>query len=69
MKTKFNPKDVPDWCKWIAVEQSGVCFAFSKEPFVSHIFAFLGAAPFSKGKFLYKGAPPKNWKEELYTWE
>ena len=75
MKTKFNPKDVPDWCKWIAVDEDGVCCAFRKKPYQEASY------PTLKGYWnindvienenavdLYKGKPPKNWKDELYTW-
>ncbi len=69
MKAKFNRKDVSSWCKWIAVDKDGKCWEYPTKPFASSIFSIWGAASFSKGKILYKGAPPKNWKDELYTWE
>jgi len=74
MKTKFNEKDVPSWCKWIAVDEDGMCVAFNVKP--KSLDNVLGGAGFWDGSRqasidcleLYKGKPPKNWKDELYTW-
>ncbi len=69
MKTKFNRKDVSSWCKWIAVDKDGKCWEFSKEPFLCCAANFWIDRYHSRTRLLYKGAPPKNWKEELYNWE
>lgn len=72
MKTKFNPKDVPSWCKWIAVDKDGDAYGFKNKPVIlikSNLWALaLKEGGLSKFKKLYKDKPPKNWKEELYTW-
>ncbi len=68
MKTKFNRKDVSSWCKWIAVDKDGACWEYSEAPKTNAFFALWDMTEPSKTKFLYKGAQPKNWKEELYTW-
>ncbi len=69
MKTKFNPKDVSSWCKWIAVDKDGACWEYSEMPFLSHAFGAWDDRSSPKALMLYVGAPPKNWKEELYVWE
>ncbi len=70
MKTKFNQKAVSSWCKWIAVDENGECWEYYEKPYKRlscKIWRLRHCL--SKGKILYKGAPPKSWKEELYTWE
>ena len=68
MKTKFNPKDVPSWCKWIAVDEGGDCWAFELKPELGcHGVWEEQSRDFNFYK-LYVGNPPKNWKDELYTW-
>ena len=64
--SKFNPKKVPKWCKWIAVDENGECYGHECDP-TDEISVFGWA---SKGNicFLYEGKRPKNWKDELYTW-
>ncbi len=69
MKTKFNRKDVSDWCKWIAVDKDGACWEYSGMPFLGRTSSVWSDRYHSKAKLLYRGAPPKNWKNELYTWE
>jgi hypothetical protein len=66
---KFNPKEVPDWCKWIAVDKDGECLAYSAKP-VNMTDPPLWVPKHTGVMFetLYKGKPPKNWKDELYTW-
>jgi hypothetical protein len=72
MKTKFNPKDVPSWCKWIAVDKNGECNAYSIKP-TPRDKPYISEWDFDDWNnhqyiTLYKGKPPKNWKDELYTW-
>ena len=69
---KFNPKTVPSWVRWIAVDEDGKCWGYEVEPrlpFIS-INEWLLNPGKNGGRFvkLYEGKPPKNWKEELYTW-
>ncbi len=70
MKTKFNRKDVSRWCKWIAVDKDGACWEYPTKP-VIYCESGVWSLPtlYLKVRFLYKGEPPKNWKDELYTWE
>ncbi len=72
MKTKFNYKDVPDWCRWIAVDEDGACFAYEKKPVKvkGDYGGYWNGDGITDGDqlHLYKGEPPKNWKDELYTW-
>lgn len=66
--SKFNPKDVPSWCKWIAVDDNGAEWAYDSEP--SHNNGYMvWVNDGDRARLLYYGKPPKNWKEELYTWE
>ena len=71
---KFNPKKVPSWCKWIAVDKSGECCAYRKKPKPNADFngypALWCGHCVSDADYvtLYRGKPPKNWKDELYTW-
>ena len=67
--SKFNPKKVPKWCKWIAVDPDGGCHAYRVKPRHGVIFSeWIIFDGYSSHKFLYRGKPPKNWKDELYTW-
>ncbi len=70
MKTKFNPKDVPSWCKWIAVDKDGFCFAYSTKPKTRIVLESWDNDHNPKGQWrvLYRERKPKNWKDELYTW-
>ena len=69
MKDKFNPKDVPSWCKWIAVDDDGEVRCFRIKPFRNkYINMWNVASSFERSKYLYKDKKPKNWKDELYTW-
>lgn len=57
---------VPDWANWIAVDKDGTCYAFADKPVKrARVWDVSG---FSASRILYRGKPPKNWKEELYTW-
>ena len=72
MNTKFNPKDVPNWCKWIAVDDNGDCYCYDARPVkMRDIGGEYWNGSEIRGErqiFLYHGKPPKNWREELYTW-
>ena len=67
---KFNEKDVPSWCKWIAVDFDGSCWAFTAKPESIRYYKGEWWPKTNAGKQvkLYEGKPPKNWKDELYTW-
>jgi len=68
--SKFNPKKVPDWCKWIAVDKNGECWAYSIKPEINKQEEPYKWWPQQHGLWmpLYEGKTPKNWKNELYTW-
>ena len=74
MNTKFNKKDVPRWCKWIAIDEDGLCCAYENKPNLAGIVIERKGVWWPTGKIsrenisLYRGKPPKNWKDELYTW-
>ena len=67
MKTKFNEKDVPKGTNWIATDKDGACFAFNVEPRKVDYRTWDVMRP-DWSHLLYLGKPPKNWKNELYTW-
>jgi len=69
VKTKFNPKDVPKWCNWIAVDDDGRCWTYSIKPERGVIEFMWWPQQHGRWGKLYEGKPPKNWKEELYTWK
>jgi len=71
MKTEFNPKDVPSWCKWIAVDKDGLCCAYSTKPKAGTRWGAWDNDYNYSGTWsaLYRGASPKNFKDELYTWK
>ena len=75
MKKKFNPKDVPSWARWLAVDENGTCAAYRTKPTpireqYQQGYWSIDGFDLSGKTFvdLYKGKPPKNWKAELYTW-
>ncbi len=72
MNNKFKPEEVPDWVKWIAVDKDGECWGFEMKP------EHRNNCPNtwdnivnenSSAIHLYTGKPPKDLKDELYTWE
>ena len=67
---KFNEKKVPSWCKWMAVDKNGDCWAYSLKPEAGILLApnVWWPQQYGKWKMLYRGKPPKNWKDELYQW-
>ncbi len=70
MNNKFKPEEVPDWVRWIAVDKNGECWGFENKPKISLGFPSMWdvymAGNTSK---LYHGEPPKDWRDELYTWK
>jgi len=69
MKTKFNPDDVPDWCKWIAVDGDGEVYGYRLKPYHrARIQMWVNPSSTELAFLLYTAKPPKNFKTELYTW-
>jgi len=61
---------VPDWVNWIAVDKNGDCYGFNMKPNnidASNEWGDYGNISLEFVR-LYMGKPPKNWKDELYTW-
>lgn len=59
---------VPDWAKWFAVDKNGDVYVYEHKPKLSerdNIWSHVKGNLYN----LYKGAPPKNWKDELYEWK
>jgi len=61
---------VPKWVNWMAVDENGQCWMYESKPIANVDVWFIPFNVERKRKFkkLYEGKPPKNWKEELYTW-
>lgn len=62
---------VPNWVRWMAVDKTGALWFYQHKPISStnyeawlelakHTFSLSDLAGFIK--------PPKDWKQELYTW-
>ena len=59
---------VPEWVNWMTVDSSGFCTGHETKPKQT---PYLNGSWFVNERrtcFLYSGKPPKNWKDELYTW-
>ena len=66
---KFNEKKVPKWCRWLAVDKNGECWAFENKPRQKDLIYGRWDTDFiDNAEMLYSGKPPKNWKDELYQW-
>ena len=59
--------EIPDWVNWMAVDKSGDVYGYEFEPSLKMNGQMWDHV---KGNLynLYTGEPPKNWKDELYTW-
>jgi len=65
---------VPDWVKWIAVDKDGSEYGYKFKPHYSRVFGSWTNRHTEYTNpiewcFIGVGKPPKNWKEELYTWD
>jgi len=60
---------VPDWVNWIAVDSDGDAWGYSAEPFRSKSLQGVWNIYRADSVMLYSGKPPKNFKDELYTWK
>lgn len=60
--------NIPIWTNWIAVDESGDVYAYENEPRKEYDSWDVNLKKHGELKFLYKDKPPKNWKDELYTW-
>ena len=70
MDTLTAEIEIPDWVRWIAVDKDGTTYAYENKPTKRLGDCYWGHKwpKFGNMKFLYTEKPPKNWKEELYTW-
>lgn len=60
---------VPDWVNWIAVDENGGVWYYANLPNNNWFTdAVEWSVKFGKCDLAYTCPPPKNWKEELYTW-
>ena len=63
--------EVPDWVTYIATDKNGDVYGYMVEPIPRNDYWDLKAEqydPYNNDIFLYQQDPPKNWKDELYTW-
>ena len=58
--------EIPNWVNWIAVDKDGSVFGYLIEPYKVLKGRWWGSS--EDNEKLYRGKPPKNWKDELYTW-
>jgi len=63
--------EVPSWCRWMAVDANGALWFYKRKPTYSSKYdAWLetdtNVATMSDIAGNIK--PPKDWKQELYTW-
>ena len=56
--------EIPDWVRWIAVDKNGLTEGYSIRPEPETRW-WLSR---DESVILYRAKPPKNWKDELYTW-
>lgn len=56
---------IPEWIRWIAVDKNGDVFGYDEKPRRVENKEWYAECRLTK---LYSGSPPKNWKDELYTW-
>jgi len=60
---------IESWVKWMAVDQSGSLWGFSKKPIIAlEHAAWLENAQYTLSQFIGNIKPPKDYKQELYTW-
>lgn len=60
---------VPDFVNWIAIDEDGRCWGYATKPANTlRLNQWFGKQKKVATVLLYHAAPPKNWKEELYTW-
>lgn len=59
---------IPDWVNWIAVDKDGSVWGYETEPRAIQFGQWDTLSGLSIEEILYRTKPPKNWKDELYTW-
>ena len=58
--------DIPDWAKWLAMDQDGSWYAYMSEPYLSTI---LWDSGIGDPVLLGQTAPKPDWRNELYSLE
>ncbi len=59
--------EIPEEVNWIAGDENGKVWGYECEPEQNKkIFSWVSSS--GHAWMLYEGRPPKNWKDELYTW-
>ena len=59
---------IPEWTNWIATDKNGSVFSYEKKPVRGRDEWDHCYPDYGNMQFLYRDKPPKNWKDELYTW-
>jgi len=62
--------EIPTWCRWMTVDANGSLWIYSKKPiqhssYPAWIESEIGN---TQSDFLGSIKPPKDWKQEIYTW-
>jgi len=58
---------VPDWVNWMAADKSGQVWAYRNKPYISRHDNYWSCN--GRNERIYNGKPPKNFRDELYTWK
>jgi len=57
---------IPDWVNWIVQDADGEWYGWEDEP---HPVNEVWHCRHGMSTFIAHGIPPKNWKEEIYTYK
>lgn len=62
--------DMPEWVKWIAVDEDGRCFGYRHKPKLKERYKEWVCSKLwmeiNQVKYLYSGPRPKDYTQELY---
>ena len=59
---------IPEWTNWIAVDKCGQVYAYEHKPILGSYHDSWMNTTGHNTELLYDGVPPKDYKQELYTY-
>lgn len=61
--------NIENWVKWMAIDATGALWGYASKPsqYIPYN-AWVEGRKHSHSQFIGLVKPPKNWKNELYTW-
>ena len=68
MSTLVVEIEVSGWANWIAVDKGGSVYEYECEPKKNRLFE-AWVCQGGRNALIYRGQPPKDWEDELYTWD